>query len=86
MIFPSPVDFTNMATICMMSPKFPGISATAHFRESDTDHLEIECLQIEVVRSLTGELVDVPYDPTGVDGFMIVFGPAPAFTQIITGA
>jgi hypothetical protein len=81
--FVEPVDFTNMATVCLMSPMFPHLKATASFRECDTDALLIECIQIEIVDVTTGELADCEFDPTGVQGYNVIFGPAPTFSTII---
>lgn len=81
--FLEPVDFTDMATVCLMSPKFPHLRATAHFREADSDALLIECIQIEINDIVTGEPADCHYDPQGVDGYNIIFGPTPVFARLI---
>ena len=69
--------------MCLMSSTTPHLKATAHFRETDNDALLLECIQIEITDTLTGELVDCDYDPQGINGYTIIFGPTPVFSQII---
>ena len=84
MIFTEPVDMTDIATICIMPPHLSHLRAEANLRESDTDYLEIECLQIAITETLSGDPAECAYDPTGADGYLIIFGNAPQFTQILT--
>ncbi len=75
---------TGIATVCLMPKHLAHLRAEAILREGDSDYLSVECVQIQITDRVTGDFADCAYDPLGVDGYRVIFGPAPQFTHILT--
>lgn len=76
-IFPEPVDFTNLGSCIVMPAEYAYLDAKTILQEEASDHLIIDCVKVEIRNKITGKFEDC-------DKFELCVVPALFMVQLIS--